>query len=95
MAIRVRDVEVDEERERRKQIALEALRSTGAKRVFAEEAPGGSAPSPPAPVARKASVARPEAAGKAGFDRNAYHKAYMKTYMRGWRARRKGASAGG
>lgn len=24
-----------------------------------------------------------------GFDRNAYHKAYMKTYMRGWRARKK------
>ena len=27
-----------------------------------------------------------------GFDRNAYHKAYMKTYMRAWRARRKATS---
>ena len=25
------------------------------------------------------------------FDRAAYHKAYMRKYMRGWRARRKGA----
>ncbi len=27
---------------------------------------------------------------KKGFDRNVYHKDYMKTYMRKWRARRKG-----
>ena len=27
--------------------------------------------------------------GPKGFDRNAYHRAYMKAYMRGWRARRK------
>jgi hypothetical protein len=26
--------------------------------------------------------------GPQGFDRNAYHRAYMKAYMRGWRARR-------
>jgi hypothetical protein len=27
--------------------------------------------------------------GPPGFDRNAYHKAYMKEYMRGWRARKR------
>ena len=27
------------------------------------------------------------------FDRAAYHKAYMRKYMRGWRARRKGGGA--
>ena len=33
------------------------------------------------------------AAKKAGFDRNVYHKAYMKTYMRGWRARKRRRAA--
>ena len=33
--------------------------------------------------------AAPLAKERSGFDRNAYHKAYMKTYMKGWRARRK------
>jgi hypothetical protein len=28
--------------------------------------------------------------GPGGFDRAAYHKSYMKDYMRGWRARKKG-----
>jgi hypothetical protein len=28
-------------------------------------------------------------APRLGFDRNAYHKAYMKTYMRAWRARKR------
>jgi hypothetical protein len=44
-----------------------------------------------APVAKEAVLASPKAEG---FDRAAYHKTYMKDYMRGWRARRKGGGGG-
>ena len=37
----------------------------------------------------KAPAASAKRPGPQGFDRNAYHKAYMREYMRGWRARRK------
>jgi hypothetical protein len=85
MAIRIRDIEEDEERERRKRVAIEALRSTGAQRVFAEEA------AHPARAAKPATKPEPASAGckspnkRPTFDRTAYQRAYMRV----WRARRK------
>ena len=46
-------------------------------------------PAPVAPIGRLEQAKAVLSAVEGRLDRNAYHKAYMKTYMRGWRARRK------
>lgn len=83
----IRYVEGEEEladMERRKRVAGAALKSTGAKRVFAPSVAEELQARP-----KEASVARSEAAGKARFDRKTYQRAYMRIYLPKWRARRK------
>lgn len=84
MAIRYEDPE------ERKRVAIEALKSTGAKRVFAEEAaPAVAAVPATRKRERRLAVApAPAKTAETRFDRKAYQKVYMKAYMRGWRARK-------
>jgi predicted transcriptional regulator len=71
----------------RARAALARVEAPVAKEAFKEAAVHGQAFVKDGRVLKREEVlAAPKAEG---FDRNAYHKTYMKDYMRGWRARKK------
>lgn len=87
----VTEAEAAADKERRRRVAIEALKSTGAKRVYYEEPDGEAPPAVKRERRARVDVPAPAKTAETRFDRKAYQREYMRTYLPKWRGRRKGA----